>query len=81
VVYIFIYVWYGYDTIRAKAMTTFDEYNNNIEEYPTLTAGAMQLSIGLLMVYSKYRSPDTRFYGVCRNYADILYLILILCQF
>ncbi len=38
VVYIFIYVWYGYDTSRAEAMTTFDEYNNNIEEYPTLSA-------------------------------------------
>jgi hypothetical protein len=38
VVYIFIYVWNGYDASRAKAMTTFDEYNNNIEEYPTLSA-------------------------------------------
>ncbi len=35
---LFIYVLYGYDASRAKAMTTFDEYNINIEKYPTLSA-------------------------------------------
>ncbi len=42
-------------------------------------------SVGLLLDNSKYhlahRLSNTRFYGVCRNYTNFLYLIPILLQF
>ncbi len=108
---LFIYVWYIYDTSRAKGMTTFDEYNNNIEKYPTLLAfskvelwfpivpivyedaaigpllqvAACSFNAALHWIYywttMGHRLPNTRFYGVCRNNVDFLYLIPILCQF